>query len=78
MNHDIGRKLNFEDYYLDCLVRLKEKYYIQTDIQKVALEGHRIPIDDELANLLAMEIKQAKELSNRYSILKHHRFSTLT
>ena len=48
-----------------CLIRLKEKYYIQTDIQKVKLEGHRIPIDDELANLLAVEIKQSKELSNQ-------------
>lgn len=49
----------------DCLVRLKEKYYIQDDLQKVSLEGHRIPIDDELANLLAVEIKQSKELSNQ-------------
>lgn len=49
----------------DCLVRLKEKYYIQTDIQKVSLEGHRIPIDDELAKLLAVKIKQSKELSNQ-------------
>lgn len=49
----------------DCLVRLKEKYYIQTDIQKVNLEGHRIPIDDELANLLAVEIQQSKKNSNQ-------------
>lgn len=49
----------------DCLVRLKEKYYIQTDIQKVKLEGHRIPIDDELANLLAVEIQKSKENSNQ-------------
>ncbi len=49
----------------DCLVRLKEKYYIQTDIQKIKLEGHRIPIDDELANLLAVEIQQSKENSNQ-------------
>lgn len=49
----------------DCLIRLKEKYYIQTNIQKVKLEGHRIPIDDELANLLAVEIKQSKKLSHK-------------
>lgn len=49
----------------DCLVRLKEKYYIHSDIQKVNLEGHRIPIDDELANLLAVEIQQSKENSNQ-------------
>ena len=49
----------------DCLVRLKEKYYIQTDIKKIVFEGHRIPIDDDLAKLLAIEIKRSKELSNR-------------
>lgn len=49
----------------DCLIRLKEKYYIQTDIQKVKLEGHRIPIDDDLANLLAVEIQRSKENSNQ-------------
>ena len=53
------------DLTTDCLVRLKEKYYIQTDIRKVKLEGHRIPIDDELANLLAVEIKQSQENSNQ-------------
>lgn len=53
------------DLNVDCLVRLKEKYYIQGDLRKVALDGHRIPIDDELANLLAVEIKQSKELSNQ-------------
>ena len=53
------------DLNVDCLVRLKEKYYIQGDLRKVSWEGHRIPIDDELANLLAVEIKQSKELSNQ-------------
>lgn len=50
---------------IDCLIRLKEKYYIETDIQKIKIEGHRIPIDDELANLLAVEIKRSKENSNQ-------------
>ena len=49
----------------DCLVRIKEKYYIQTDIQKIQIKGHRIPIDDELANLLAVEIKRSIEYSNQ-------------
>ncbi|MFR6471194.1 MAG: tyrosine-type recombinase/integrase [Turicibacter sanguinis] len=53
------------DLNSDCLVRLNGKYYIQTDIQKVSIEGHRIPIDEKLADLLAVEIKQSKELSNQ-------------
>lgn len=48
----------------DCLVKLNNKYWITTDIEKVYVEGHRIPIDDELANMLAVLIDNSKKNSN--------------
>lgn len=48
----------------DCLVRLNGKYSIVTDIEKVYVKGHRIPIDEELANMLAVVIHNSKEFSN--------------
>ena len=38
----------------DCLVKLNGQYSIETDIEKTYVKGHRIPIDDELANILAV------------------------
>lgn len=49
----------------DCLVKLNNKYWIKTDIEKTYVEGHRIPIDDELANMLAVLIDNSKEYSNQ-------------
>lgn len=49
----------------DCLVKLNNKYWITTNIEKVYVEGHRIPIDDELANMLAVLIDNSKEYSNQ-------------
>lgn len=49
----------------DCLVKLNNKYWITTDIEKVYVEGHRIPIDDELANMLAVLIDNSKQYSNQ-------------
>lgn len=48
----------------DCLVKLNNKFWIETDIEKTYVEGHRIPIDDELANMLAVLIDNAKKNSN--------------
>jgi len=48
----------------DCLERLNDKYSIVTDIEKTYVIGHRIPIDEELANLLAVLIHNSKENSN--------------
>ncbi|MCM3341620.1 tyrosine-type recombinase/integrase [Paenibacillus sp. MER TA 81-3] len=48
----------------DCLLRINGKYYIETDIEKTFVKGHRIPIDDELANMLAALIKKSIENSN--------------
>lgn len=36
----------------DCLLKLNDKYSIVTDIEKTYVQGHRIPIDEELARLL--------------------------
>ena len=48
----------------DCLVRLNENYYVETDIEKTYVKGHRIPIDNELAKTLAVLIKHSKENSD--------------
>ena len=40
----------------ECLVRLNGKYSIQTDIEKTYVKDHRIPIDEQLANLIAVLI----------------------
>ncbi|EJS45154.1 tyrosine-type recombinase/integrase [Bacillus mycoides] len=48
----------------DCLVRLNGKYSIQTDIEKTYTKGHKMPIDDQLANMIASLIRNSKELSN--------------
>ncbi|HDR7632038.1 TPA: tyrosine-type recombinase/integrase [Bacillus mycoides] len=49
----------------DCLKQLNGKYSIVTDIEKTYVNGHRIPIDDELANILAVLIQHSKENSNQ-------------
>ncbi|MFB5252493.1 tyrosine-type recombinase/integrase [Bacillus mycoides] len=49
----------------DCLGCLNGKYSIVTDIEKTYVKGHRIPIDEELANILAVLIQQSKENSNQ-------------
>lgn len=48
----------------DCLKKLNGKYWIETDIDKTNIKNHRIPIDDELANMLAVLIDRAKIYSN--------------
>lgn len=49
----------------DCLIKLNNKFWIETDIEKTYIEGHRIPIDDELANMLAVLIDNTKKYSNK-------------
>lgn len=49
----------------DCLERIKGEYSIITDIEKTNVQGHRIPIDEELANILAVLIHKSKENSNQ-------------
>ncbi|WP_144511489.1 tyrosine-type recombinase/integrase [Bacillus thuringiensis] len=49
----------------DCLVKLNGQYSIETDIEKTYVKGHRIPIDNELADILAVLIEKSKKLSNQ-------------
>lgn len=49
----------------DCLVKLNGKYSIVTDIEKTYVQGHRIPIDEQLADILAVLIQHSKEQSNQ-------------
>ncbi|MBT2681807.1 tyrosine-type recombinase/integrase [Bacillus sp. ISL-35] len=49
----------------DCLIKLNGKYYIETDIEKTNVIGHRIPIDDELADILAVIINNSILHSNK-------------
>ncbi|RDY27056.1 hypothetical protein CHL78_010565 [Romboutsia weinsteinii] len=58
----------------DCLVKLNNKYWITIDIEKVYVEGHRIPIDDELANMLAVLINDFKQYSNEDNNPKNYIF----
>lgn len=48
----------------DCLIKLNGKYYLETDIEKTYVKGHRIPIDEDLANILAVFIHESKVKSN--------------
>lgn len=48
----------------ECLVKLNNKFWVETDIEKTYVEGHRIPIDDKLANMLAALIDSDKKYSN--------------
>lgn len=45
-------------------MKLSGKYWVVTDIEKTYVEGHRIPIDDELANILAILIDKTQRSSN--------------
>lgn len=49
----------------DCLVQINGKYWVETDIEKVFIKGHRIPVDKQVANILAVLIQQSKEHSNQ-------------
>lgn len=48
----------------DCLLRINNKYWVETDVKKTYVIKHRIPIDDELASLIAMLIDTSKKNSN--------------
>ncbi|MVX67347.1 tyrosine-type recombinase/integrase [Clostridium chromiireducens] len=58
----------------DCLVKLNNKFWIETDIEKTYVQGHRIPIDEELANMLAVLIKNTKENSNKDNNIENYIF----
>ncbi|WFD11744.1 tyrosine-type recombinase/integrase [Tepidibacter hydrothermalis] len=58
----------------DCLVKLNNEYWVEADIEKTYVEGHRIPIDEELANMLAVLIDNAKTYSNEYNNSENYIF----
>jgi integrase len=47
----------------DCLVKLNGKYQLVTDISKTNVPDHSVPIDDELADILAVLIDKSKKNS---------------
>ncbi|WP_322972552.1 tyrosine-type recombinase/integrase [Pseudalkalibacillus salsuginis] len=49
----------------NCLVKLNEKYQIVTDIEKTYIKGHSIPVDDELADMVAVLINKVKKKGNQ-------------
>lgn len=48
----------------DCLVKLKGKYQIVTDIKKTYVAGHSIPLDEEIASIIAALIDLSINNSN--------------
>lgn len=51
----------------DCLEKLNGSYFIKNDIMKVSVKNHRVPITDELADILAVWIEKIKNKSNKYN-----------
>lgn len=51
----------------DCLLKLNGKYWLETDIKKTFVKGHRVPIDDKLAGIIARLIELSKQNSNQYN-----------
>lgn len=58
----------------DCLIKLNNKFWIETDIEKTYVKGHRIPIDDELANMLAVLIDNGNKYNNEDNNPKNYIF----
>lgn len=51
----------------NCLIKLNGQFWIETDIEKTYVKGHRIPIDEELANILAVLIDNSLNISNEFN-----------
>lgn len=49
----------------NCLTKINGKYSLVTDIAKTFVKGHRIPIDEQLANILAVLIANSKRQSTK-------------
>ncbi len=62
----------------DCLVQLNGKYSIVTDIEKTFVQGHRIPIDEELAKILSVLISNSKENSTQDNNPEKYIFCTIS
>jgi hypothetical protein len=62
----------------DCLIKIDGKYWIKTDIQKVGIIDHKIPIDDELAAVISSLISLRKGETNKNNNPKEYLFSKTT
>ena len=51
----------------DSLIKLDNQFWLETDISKVYIEKHRVPIDDELARVIAVLIDKSKYFTNLQS-----------
>lgn len=49
----------------NCLININNQYWIQTDILKTSTMNHRIPIDNKIADMLAVLISESKKVSNK-------------
>ena len=49
----------------NCLVTINGQFWIVADIEKTYVQNHKIPIDNQLANMLAVLINDAKNNSNK-------------
>ena len=49
----------------NCLAKVNGKYSIITDIAKTFVKGHRIPIDNKLADIIAVLIADSKSKSTK-------------
>ena len=47
----------------DCLLKLNGSYWLECDIKKTYVQAHRIPIDDELANIIAVLIDKTMQMN---------------
>jgi integrase len=50
--------------YRECLIKQKDGYYLQGDIKKTKVFGHKIPISDEMGLMVEQLIKEVKRKSN--------------
>ena len=70
INAPFTREIRDLDYMNGFRKKLQEHdtelvvIWVETDIEKTYVEGHRIPIDDKLANMLAALIDSDKKYSN--------------
>ncbi|EMW0387032.1 TPA: tyrosine-type recombinase/integrase [Bacillus paranthracis] len=48
----------------DSLIKLNGKYWIHTDVEKTYVKDHKVPIDEQLADIVAVLIRNSKERSN--------------
>jgi len=49
----------------NCLINMNNQYWIETDILKTSTMNHRIPIDNKIADMLAVLISESKKISNK-------------